>query len=102
MHTLTNLAGRVMSPQGEAVFLLLWGLGAGLMGGFLALRSGAEAMAAYGDQTQQDVHDAYGRGVPPDATTRERRRTIARRVGWVLAVVGPACAITGIVQLAQQ
>ncbi|WP_158711071.1 hypothetical protein [Streptomyces albus] len=101
---LAHLAGRAMSPQGEAVFLLLWGTGAGLIGWFSALkRTGyAEAVAAAGDQMQQDFHSAYGLGGPPSAEARKARRVITKLVGWIFAIVGTACAITGAVLLVQR
>ncbi|MCC3653232.1 hypothetical protein LIX60_17535 [Streptomyces sp. S07_1.15] len=104
MHVLAHLAGRAMSPQGEAVFLLLWGTGAGLVGWFSALkRTGyAEAAAAWGDQMHKDFHSAYGLGDPPSAEARKNRRIVTKLVGWFFAIVGTVCAITGAVLLAQQ
>ncbi|MFF7212867.1 hypothetical protein ACFZAU_20385 [Streptomyces sp. NPDC008238] len=86
-----------MSPRGEAVFLLLFGLGATFTG--LLTAANADAIAAQHDQMQQDFHDAYNRGDPPDDRTRKTRRTLARTVGWVFAIIGPALAISGVVML---
>jgi hypothetical protein len=100
MNELTSLMGLRISPQGLAIFLLVWGLLASLFGWFLALRPTgvAESTAGRGDRTRQDAHEAYGRGGPPRAARPGgRRRT--KNIAWVLAVLGPAAVITGVVQL---
>ncbi|MFF0428361.1 hypothetical protein ACFYUJ_28670 [Streptomyces sp. NPDC004520] len=104
LNVLTSLAGPQMSPRGEAVLLLVWGLGAGLLGWFVVLRRTgvAEGMAGWGDQAQQDYYDAYGRGGPPSARQRKTRRFVTRCVGWAFAFLGPAFVITGVALLIRQ
>ncbi|MFE7411262.1 hypothetical protein [Streptomyces laurentii] len=101
MNELTSLMGLRISPHGLAIFLLVWGLLASLFGWFIALRRTgvAESTAGRGDRTRQDAHVAYGRGGPPRAARPEGSRRRTKNIAWVLAVLGPAAVVTGVVQL---
>src|SRR5690606_21903342 len=46
LHILTSMAGQRMTPQGEAIFLVLWGVGSGLVGWFFLRNAAAIATAA--------------------------------------------------------
>lgn len=100
MHILTSMAGQRMTPQGEAIFLVLWGIGLGLMGWSYVRKAGAIATAA--DQMQHDIRVAYHHGRWPTAEEHRRRRVIARIVGALFAILGATLAIVGLVLLITQ
>lgn len=100
MHILTSMAGQRMTPQGEAIFLVLWGIGSGLVGWFFLRKAGAIATA--GDQMRHDIRVAYHHGRAPTAEEHRRRRVIARLTGGLFAILGPTLAIVGLVLLITQ
>ncbi|WUD76966.1 hypothetical protein OG937_37335 [Streptomyces sp. NBC_00510] len=94
------LAGAPMSPRGEAVIMLLMGLGMTVFGLF-GIRH-TRFWVAYDEQAQQDAHDAYGWVPAPTSATRKASRIKTKIVGSVFAIAGPTLAIIGTLRLVEQ